>query len=119
MAVARPINPEAPSRPATAVEPRMSEQRVSDQHPRDQRAPRVGETGSEVRPVVPRPIILSAAKPHPVTPDDAKPEGAPFRAPTTTAAIPAPFTGSLLGMAHGSMPPAPRPTPVSATYNAN
>jgi hypothetical protein len=25
----------------------------------------------------------------------------------------------LLGMAHGSMPPAPRPTPVSATYNAN
>jgi hypothetical protein len=119
VAVARPINPEAPSRPATAVEPRMSEQRVSDQHARDQRAPRVGETGSEVRPVVPRPIILSAAKPHPVTPDDAKPEAAPFRAPTTTAAIPAPFTGSLLGMAHGSMPPAPRPTPVSATYNAN
>ena len=61
----------------------MSEQRVSDQHPRDQRAaPRVAETGSEVRPVVPRPIILSAAKPHPVTPDDAKPAAAPFRAPT-------------------------------------
>ena len=98
----------------------MSDQRVSDQHPRDQRAaPRVAETGSEVRPVVPRPIILSAAKPHPVTPDDAKPAAAPFRAPTATAAMPAPFTGSLLGMAHGSMPPAPRPTPVSATYNAN
>jgi hypothetical protein len=120
VAVARPINAEASSRPAPAVEPRVSEQRVSDQHPRDQRAaPRVAETGSEVRPAVPRPIILSAAKPHPVTPDDAKSEAAPFRAPTTTAAIPGPFTGSLLGMAHGSMPPAPRPTPVNATYNAN
>lgn len=126
VAAARPINAEAPSRPATAVELRMSDQRVSDQrapdqHPRDQRAaPRVAETSSEVRPAAPRPIILSAAKPHAVTPDDAtKPAPAPFRAPIGTAAIPAPFTGSLLGMAHGSMPPAPRPTPVSATYNAN
>jgi hypothetical protein len=115
VAAARPINAEAPSRPATAVESRVSDQRVSDQHPRDQRAaPRVAETGSEVRPAVPRPIILSAVKSHPVTPEDAKPA-----APPTTAALPAPFTGSLLGMAHGSMPPAPRPTPVSATYNAN
>ena len=40
----------------------------------------MAETGSEVRPVVPRPIILSAAKPHLVTPDDAKPAAAPFRA---------------------------------------
>jgi hypothetical protein len=120
VAVARPSNVEAPSRPAAAVEPRMSDQRVADQHPRDQRAaPRAAETGSEVRPVAPRPIILSAAKPHPVTPDDAKPAAAPFREPTPSAAIPAPFTGSLLGMAHGSMPPAPRPTPVSATYNTN
>jgi hypothetical protein len=120
VAAARPINAEAPSRPATGVESRISDQRASDQHPRDQRAaPRVAETGSEVRPVAPRPIILSAAKPHSVTPDDGKPATAPARPPMATAAIPAPFTGSLLGMAHGSMPPAPRPTPVSATYNAN
>jgi hypothetical protein len=119
VAAARPINVEAPSRPVV-VESRTSDQRVSDQHPRDQRAiPRVAETSSEVRPAVPRPIILSAVKPHPVTSDDAKPAAAPIRAPTATATIPAPFTGSLLGMAHGSMPPAPRPTPVSATYNTN
>jgi hypothetical protein len=35
------------------------------------------------------------------------------------APAPVPYTGSLLGMARGSMPPAPRPTPVNATYNSN
>jgi hypothetical protein len=120
VAVARPTSSEASSRPANAVEPRSSDQRAADQHPRDQRAaPKVAETGPEVRPATPRPIILSVAKPHPVTPDEAKPAATPYRAPIATAAIPAPITGSLLGMAHGSMPPAPRPTPVSATYNTN
>ncbi len=47
-------------------------------------------------------------------------QAAPVQAaPTQAAQAPAPFSGSLLGMARRSMPPAPRPVPVSATYNAN
>ncbi len=36
-----------------------------------------------------------------------------------TVAVAAPAGGSLLGMARDAMPPAPRPTPVNATYNSN
>jgi hypothetical protein len=44
---------------------------------------------------------------------------APFRQAQPAVSGSAPYGGSLLGMARGSMPPAPRPTPVNATYNAN
>jgi hypothetical protein len=50
----------------------------------------------------------------------------PYRAPSRPEMVaesgmnrPVPYSGSLLGMARGSAPPAPRPTPVSAAYNTN
>jgi hypothetical protein len=105
------------------AEPRASEQRVGDVKP----ALRVAEIHPEARPVVvapapPKPIVLAAPRPQPMYAQPvAAPAPAPFRAPPPAfaAPAPAPYTGSLLGMAHGSMPPAPRPTPVNATYNAN
>jgi hypothetical protein len=83
----------------------------------------------------PRPVVLAAPRPMPVT----VPISAPFNPPARVAVnvlpapmpsrpamvataglgSPGPYGGSLLGMARGSMPPTPRPTPVSATYNTN
>jgi hypothetical protein len=116
VAVARPANVDAPARPVAVTEPRPSDQRSSD--PR-----RAAETHSELRASAappPRPIILASPKPRTVNPpSDAQPVSAPFQPATSPTAAPAPFTGSLLGMARGTMPPSPRPTPVNATYNAN
>jgi hypothetical protein len=117
---------------------RSTDQRAVDQHPLDQRAtdqratdqrgaPRIADARSDVRtPAVPppRPIILAAQRPQlPANgPVKGPPAIAPFHPPMVgapTGGAPAPYGGSLLGMAHGSMPPVPRPTPVSATYNSN
>jgi hypothetical protein len=128
LAVARPITVEAPARPAAVAEPRASDQRMSEQRPSDQRPPdqrppdqrgaaRSAEAHPEVRSPAapPRAIVLAAPKAHPI---DDQPMSAPVRS-TPSPAVSAPFAGSLLGMARGSMPPAPRPTPVNAAYNAN
>jgi hypothetical protein len=120
-APARPTNLETPSRPVTATETR-------EQHPPEQHAiPRLAEVHPDARPSpgpAPRPIILAAPRAQPVTaaaappPMPFRPAPVPFAAPAPAPA-PVPYGGSLLGMARGSMPPVPRPTPVNATYNAN
>jgi hypothetical protein len=134
---ARPIEPKvAAVRPAVDVkpaEPRAPEQRVTT---------RVAEARPDIRTpsaLAPRPIVLPPPRPQPVytqaqaqtqpqqvaapyrsIPVATTPVAAPVAPPAAApASAPAPFTGSLLGMARGTMPPAPRPTPVNATYNAN
>jgi hypothetical protein len=109
------------ARPVAVVEPRSW-----DEHPSDQRyAPRLAETRPEVRTSAipaPRPITLAAPRARPVDPPVNVPTApAPLRPTPVPAPVPnpAPYPGSLLGMARGSMPPSPRPTPVNATYNAN
>jgi hypothetical protein len=77
----------------------------------------------------PRPIILAARRPLPANSPAYNAQAyntqgnqapTPSRQPMVTESAPStPYGGSLLGMARGSMPPAPRPTPVSATYNSN
>jgi hypothetical protein len=130
-AVARPVGADAPARQVAVAEPRSSDQRPSDQRQGDQRSPerrgaaRVVETYPGIQPSgapAPRPIVLAAPRPA-LTSPSVYAQPAPSR-PATTPAVPAPYTGtpyagSLLGMARGSMPAAPRPTPVNATYNAN
>ncbi len=96
---------------------------------------------SQPRVPVPRPIVLATSRPTqifapPVQPNRPSANAAfvpaPFVAtparPTVVASsgmAPAPnaygaaYGGSLLGIARGSMQTAPRPTPVSATYNTN
>ena len=111
-------------------EQRSSEQRA-EQHIAEQRqaAPRVAAAASQ-QPPSHRPIILAA--PRSVPPNapayqpapSARPRmvsaPAPTPAPMMTAApTAAPYGGSLLGMARESIPRAPRPTPVNATYNSN
>ena len=79
----------------------------------------------------PRPIVLAAPRLPPANRATAsqmarnqtggsRPEIA-YRRPEAPQPVeaPQPYGGSLLGMARGSMPPAPRPTPVNATYNTN
>ena len=62
--------------------------------------------------------MLAAPRPLPANAlVNAPPMQQQYRPPMVAAS--APYGGSLLGMAHGAMPPAPRPTPVNATYNAN
>jgi len=89
----------------------------------------------------PRPIVLATSRPTQIF----APPAQPNRPSANAAFVPAPFVpaqarptvaassgmapppnaygaaygGSLLGMARGSMQTAPRPTPVSATYNTN
>jgi hypothetical protein len=117
-----------------ALDQRAAEQRpwdppLQDQRPAEQRAaPRVADTRNDIRPAVappPRPIMLAARRPPlqasaplPASgPVAAAPIFTPSRPPPVAA--PSPYGGSLLGMARGSMPASPRPTPVSAQYNAN
>jgi hypothetical protein len=101
-------------------EQRPFEQRPPEQRPPEQRgAVRVAEARPEARPPIAAPfrqILLAAPRPLPAN--------APINAPPMQyrppmVATSAPYGGSLLGMARGSMPPAPRPTPVNAAYNAN
>ncbi len=97
----------------------------------------------------PRPIILAASRPSqayappqvysPIGQPGGQPPASPIRAtvlapiaplpqrptmvavsgPAPSSPYGAPYSGSLLGAARGSMPAAPRPTPVSATYSTN
>jgi hypothetical protein len=92
-------------------EPRQAEQRV---------APHVMEARTEVRPAPSyRPIVLAAPRSYPAYAPVNSPARQQYRAPMVAVSTPYGGGGSLLGMAHGSMPPAPRPTPVSASYNSN
>jgi hypothetical protein len=141
VAIARP----AATADVKPAEPRAADQRGPEQRAPDQR---VGARVAEVHPDVrtpsslgPRPIVLpppraqsvyTQAQPQPVPQPLPQAVATRYRpAPVAAAPAPAvappalaspgaaPFSGSLLGMARGSMPPAPRPTPVNATYNAN
>jgi hypothetical protein len=135
---ARPIEAKvAIARPPVVADVKPPEPRPTE----PKTAPRLAEVRPEARPEVrtpesrtpelrtqmaaaPKPIVLPAPRPQPVyTPPvaAAAPVPTPFRpAPTPAPTMaPAPYSGSLLGMARSSMPPAPRPTPVNATYNAN
>jgi hypothetical protein len=113
------------SLPAADVRPNEqhpAEPRYADQHPADQRGPdqRVVARGADVRTPAappPRPVALAAPRPLPAN-GPVYPQSNPYR-PMVAAAAPYGGGGSLLGMARGSTPPAPRPTPVSAAYNAN
>lgn len=96
----------------------------------------------------PRPIILAASRPAqgyapqayapigqpagppllspvraqvlaPIAPLPQRPAMVAVSGPGASNSYAAPYGGSLLGAARGSMPAAPRPTPVSATYNTN
>jgi hypothetical protein len=108
---------------------------VAETRPADARGfdPHVGPRSADVRLAAaqpPRPIVLGVARPplqaigQPARPTSyapvtAAPALAQAAGRSPAAPAPAPFTGSLLGMARASMPPAPRPMPVSASYNAN
>ncbi len=120
VAVARPAGTENQARAAMAAET----------HPA---VPRVAEARSEVRTAAvqtPRPIVLAAPRPLPpsapvyqqaVREQQPVPmrEQQPASQRPVMAQAAVPYNGSLLGMARGSMPAAPRPTPVNATYNSN
>jgi hypothetical protein len=91
-------------------------------------APRVAEVRPPVAVAGPRPIVLATPRPQPLyTPPAPLPVSAPgpvqapvpYRQAMPASPAPGPYSGSLLGMARGTMPPTPRPVPVNATYNAN
>jgi hypothetical protein len=120
-APARPAVADSQVRPPTANEARQPDQRPSS----DQHVTRMADARADVRVpptqqqrpaayVAPRPVQVNAPPAPAPTPVYAAAASRPAVAPA-----PAPYSGSLLGMARGSMPPAPRPTPVNATYNAN
>jgi hypothetical protein len=106
----------APPRMMATATPKPVEQRAS--HPHDQG---VGETRvSEARPIELHPSAPPPQRPAPapavaaMAPRPATPSPAP-----SAVANAAPYGGSLLGMARGSMQPAPRPMPVSSTQWSN
>jgi hypothetical protein len=128
--VSRPMAADGQAHPVADTRP--SEQRSPDQHP----AARVADIHNDVRAPgpPPRPIVVAAPRPLPVAPAASSPgnppgnprayaSSAPLPAPVPSvpamAASPAPYSGSLLGMARGSMPPSPRPVPVSSNDNTN
>ena len=136
--------PDNQPRPIVAAETRSPDQRSidprpSDQHLGDQRgptqhpAPRLADNRPDIRtPAAPPPRSVMAGLTRP-SPSVAPFSKAPPPRPTLSRPVPesrpapgsamvatsSPFNGSLLGMARGSMPPAPRPTPVTSAYNAN
>jgi hypothetical protein len=116
---------DSPVRSVAVADARPYEQRSYDQRSSEQRlAPRIADAHPDTRTPAappPRPIVLATRRPLPAsTPVNIPPTQ--YRPPVVAAPAPyggAPYGGSLLGMARGSMPPAPRPTPVNAAYNAN
>lgn len=139
LAIARPAVAEAPIHSPVAAETRVpvaAETRSPEARPVEPRpTPRVAEARTQVAPPVAtpvRPVALAAARPQAFssTPVSAPPAprapinvSEPVQQPMQALPRPSmvasqtPYGGSLLGMARGSMPPAPRPTPV--TYNSN
>jgi hypothetical protein len=121
-------------------EARSAEMRLELRPAEPKPAPWVAEMRTPAVPPT-RPIVLAAPRPQPVyTPPTplavsapglvqtpvpyrqampASPVPAPYRQAMPAFQVPAPYSGSLLGMARGTMPPTPRPVPVNATYNAN
>ncbi|WP_428536784.1 cell division protein FtsL [Rhodopila sp.] len=104
-------------------DPRPSDQRPTDQRAITQRAaPRLAENRPDSRAPAapPRSMLPGMTGPTQAATPVGKPSPLPPAAPhSAMVATSAPFNGSLLGMARSSMPPAPRPTPVTAAYNAN
>ena len=103
---------------------RALDQRAADQHPVEKHAaPRVADTHLDLRAAAappPRSVLPGAPRPSPAnTPINLAPAPVPAPSRPAMVATSAPVGGSLLGMAHSSMPPAPRPTPVTAAYNSN
>jgi hypothetical protein len=113
---------------AIARPPAVADVKPQEPRPTEPKtAPRFAEARPDIRPelrtpepraqvvvaAVPKPIVLAAPRPQPLY---TRPAAAAAQGPASAAA---PYSGSLLGMARSSMPPAPRPTPVNATYNAN
>jgi|SRR5271165_1451 len=92
----------SPPRVVATVDTKLVDQRTS--RPLEPRVP-------EARP----PEVHASAVPPP------RPAHGPLPPdpPAANVAAAAPYGGSLLGMAHGSMPPAPRPTPVNTTQWSN
>ena len=112
---------ESPPRPVTVADARPNAQHATEQHAVLRVADRV-EVKAPAAP--PRPLVIAAARPMPVSaPVYAQPVAAPMPAPAPAqspmAPSSGPYAGSLLGMARGAAPATPRPTPVSAYYNAN
>jgi hypothetical protein len=110
------------------VDQRVADQRGVDQRVVDQRgaeprvAPRVAEARMDLRsPAVPppRPIVLGGVRPPLQASGPVNTAQMPAPSRSAMVATAAPYSGSLLGMARGTTPPAPRPTPVNATYNSN
>jgi hypothetical protein len=133
VSVPRPA-PEAQPRSVAAAETRSPDQRTSEPRPSDRRvadqraaepraAPHVAETRVDAgvaAALQSRSILPVTSRPLPANPPiNVAPTPLPAPSRPAVVATSAPFTGSLLGMAHGSMPPAPRPTPVSEAYNSN
>ncbi|MGD0102813.1 MAG: hypothetical protein ABSC06_02100 [Rhodopila sp.] len=118
--IPRPVAADSPARPGVVADGRPFDQRNLDQHPADQHA---AARFADARPMQAapqfRPIILAA--PRPPLPANGPVSGPPAITPSRTpvAAAPEPYGGSLLGVAHGSMPPVPRPTPMNAAFNSN
>jgi len=114
---------ELPLRPVTTAEVKPVEHHVTEPHPVRTADIRASERRpSEPRPAEPRPsgLVHAWATPQP------KPLPAPAPRPVQSSPPPAnlataSYGGSLLGMARGSAPPAPRPMPVNVTqwYNTN
>jgi hypothetical protein len=100
----------SPPRLMATAEPRPVEQRtqrVPENRPAEARAAEARAPEYHVA-VAPRPAPVQVPRPAPYTPP-----------PSATVAAAAPYGGSLLGMARGSLQPAPRPTPVNATQWSN
>lgn len=123
--ISRPMLADVPAHPVVVSTGRPYDQRPIDQHPPEQHAadPHAVSRVADARttPTQPSHQVVYAPQRPPL------PSGAPVSGPPPIApyqqqpavALSAPYGGSLLGMARGSMPSAPRPTPVTATYNAN
>ncbi len=116
----RPAEPRtAPRLAEVRPEPRVAEPRAPEARTPEPRAQMAS---------APKPIVLPSPRAEPAyTPRvaAAAPVAAPFRpapapAPVSSfAPAQTPYSGSLLGAARNTAPPAPRPMPVNATYNAN
>lgn len=127
-ATARPADAKPPERRPVLADSLAHPIAVVDVRPIEQHAAaRVADARAEARvPVaaLPHPIVLAVPRPMPasvaVMPAPYHPlvvaTGSGVAATRPASALP---NGSLLGIARGSMPPAPRPIPVSATYNPN
>ena len=142
LAVTRPAAPEVQSRTVVAGETHPAEQRIAAPKmasivapQRQTQSPTQVPVQAQASVPAPRPIVLAAPRPVPANtpayrpyahqvsanqvPSNPSPVAYPRPVSAQPTMAPAPYGGSLLGMARGSMPPAPRPTPVNATYNTN